>query len=913
MKRTLILSFILFCCIVGISAQGFLHTNGKYIYSGNGDEVILRGIGTGNWMIQEGYMMKTSDVAGTQHEFRAKLIATIGQEKTDSFYTSWLQNHMTRTDIDSMKAWGFNSIRVAMHYNWFTPPIEEEPVAGQITWKETGFNMIDSLLDWCSDNEMYLILDMHGAPGGQGKDAAISDYDASKPSLWESQANKNKLIALWYKLADRYKNEAWIGGYDLINEPNWDFENSGNQNGCNCNSNTPLKQIYEVLIDTIRAVDQNHIVIIEGNCWGNRYNGMTSLYNYDDNLVVSFHKYWNHNNTSDIQGFLDLRNTYNVPVWLGESGENSNTWFTNAIALCEQNRIGWSWWPVKKNGINNILGVVANADYLNLIEYWKGNAANPGVDAAFQAVLKWSDNHRFENCIIQRGVIDAMIRQPFSYDAKVYHNFKINEVIYAVEYDMGRNNVAYFDVDTADYHTTSGTYTAWNSGHTYRNDGVDMEACTDALTNGYNLGWSADKEWMQYTVTADSAAAHTLQIRQASGGTGSRIHIEIDGVPATKSISLPATGGWQSWQTFEVQDIVFPAGTHKVKFYWEKGGSNLNYFRFVNPKSLSSIKFESVYAETSSDGNSILLALNMDISSDAASISAADFTIMNNDTEVGITGFEVDPENSRLLKILLEQPVYYGTTTTLSYNGTTVKSNSLSLEAFSNLAVVDKTPMRYTLPAKIQAEDFYYNNGLVLETCTDAGGGQNTGYAASGDYLDYLVYVADVGNYTFNFRVATTASNARLIIQHNQSGTFESVDTIAFASTGGWQTWNTQTTTATLPAGRYTLRLLVMQGEHNLNWFEIIKYTAVRTVVDYNTLFVYPNPASNNLSVVINEPGHNEYNCAILDIAGRQVLSTVVNSAQIGIIEIDNLENGMYYLVVYSGSDFYNCQKIIKQ
>ena len=70
---------------------------------------------------------------------------------------------------------------------------------------------------------MYVILDMHAAPGGQGRNSEISDYDPSKPSLWESERNKTKLVQLWKKIAERYKDNKWIGGYDLINETNWDL------------------------------------------------------------------------------------------------------------------------------------------------------------------------------------------------------------------------------------------------------------------------------------------------------------------------------------------------------------------------------------------------------------------------------------------------------------------------------------------------------------------------------------------------------------------------------------------------------------------------------------------------------------------------------------------------------------------
>ena len=60
-----------------------------------------------------------------------------------------------------------------MHYNLFTLPIQEEPIEGQQTWIPKGFELLDSLVGWCKQKEMYVILDLHAAPGGQGKDAAI--------------------------------------------------------------------------------------------------------------------------------------------------------------------------------------------------------------------------------------------------------------------------------------------------------------------------------------------------------------------------------------------------------------------------------------------------------------------------------------------------------------------------------------------------------------------------------------------------------------------------------------------------------------------------------------------------------------------------------------------------------------------
>ena len=557
LSAILLVAITVFLASLNLSAQGYLHRSGIYIKDGAGNDVILRGIGTGNWLIQEGYMMQSSSVAGTQHEFEAKLESLVGAELKDSFYTVWLDSHFRRIDVDSMKSWGFNSVRVAMHYKWFTPPIEKEPVAGEITWFEEGFVRIDSLLDWCGDNEMYLILDLHGAPGGQGKNASISDYDPSKPALWESQDNKDKTVALWKKLAERYSNEPWIGGYDLINETNWTFSPA---------NNLPMLALFKEITDSIRAVDQNHMIIIEGNSFANDFSNLTPP--WDDNMAYSFHKYWDNPTQESFNYVINLRNNTQRPIWLGESGENSNVWFTSAIALCEKNKIGWSWWPVKKPGINNPLKVNVNNEYTQLMKYWGNTAPKPTTEAALNAVLQFALNHKLENCSFQKDVIDAMFRQTKTVETIPFKTYKTGEEVFMVDYNLGRNKFAYFDLDTA---STGGTATTWNQGWAYRNDGVDIESCTDALANnGYNIGWTATGEWMEYTIEVDSTASYTLAVRSASGSGSSRIHMEVNGKVVSPSITLSATGGWQAWATTEVTGVILEKGIQKVKMIFQK-------------------------------------------------------------------------------------------------------------------------------------------------------------------------------------------------------------------------------------------------------------------------------------------------------------------------------------------------------
>src|SRR4029077_2334456 len=131
--------------------------------------------------------------------------------------------------------------------------------------------------------------------------------------------------------------------------------------------------------------------IIEGNGWGNNYKGM--LPTWDDNMVLSFHKYWNNNDKKSIQYILDMRNEYNVPIWLGETGENSNTWFTDAVQLFEENNIGWSWWPLKKLGNNNPLQIKMNDDYTRLVDYWNNKTITaPTATVAYNGLMQFANN-----------------------------------------------------------------------------------------------------------------------------------------------------------------------------------------------------------------------------------------------------------------------------------------------------------------------------------------------------------------------------------------------------------------------------------------------------------------------------------------------------------------------------------------
>ncbi len=849
----------LFITITAASfGQGFLHRSGQNIVDGNNQNVLLRGLGLGGWMVQEGYMLQTESFASPQHKIKQKITALIGATNTEAFYQAYRENGITKRDIDSLKAWGFNSVRLPMHYNLYTLPIEDEPIAGQNTWLEEGFEMTDNLLSWCEQNQMYLILDLHAAPGGQGKDAAISDYDDTKPSLWESNANREKMIAFWQLIALRYKDSPWIGAYDIINEPNWSFTEGGNINGCTETGNGPLKTLMVNITTAIRQVDPNHMIIIEGNCWGNNYNGILDAGLWDQNMVLSFHKYWNYNTQGSIQGILNLRTQHNVPIWLGESGENSNVWFKDAISLVESNNIGWAWWPMKK--IESIAGptaVTKTPEYEQLLNYWKNGGTQPTAAFATAALMQIADNYKMQNVTVKPDVIDAMFRQIQTTETIKYKNHPLPGKVFATEYDLGQNGHAYFDNDVANYRTDTGTFSDWNKGWTMRNDGVDIQASTDNITNGFQVGFIDTNEWLKYTLTVDAATAYDIDIRYASPVSTGKIYIEDETGRISETITLASSGGYATWQTATITDVILKQGVNKIKVYFESGNFNLNFLEFKNPRIPSEVALKTVDASTSILGDKVNVTFNKNLQS-TINFSLSNFQLFVNGTLTPITSIAFKPTSLTTIMIKPSVAINASDIVTLSYGGTNILAEDTTVQpTFTNKPVKNNVGNIIGISGKIEAENFFFNSGLTIETTTDQGGGSNIGYTDPGDYLDYLVNISETGNYKIEYRSAGESATGTVKLQLINDTTAD-IQTVNLPSTGGWQTWATTVTNTILPQGRYLARILVQNSGFNLNW---IKFS-----------FVEPDDDNDNVS-------NNNDNCPntpsgdVVDFSGCTLFS----------------------------------------
>jgi hypothetical protein len=909
--KQLTLTVCLFLVQISFS-QSFLSTNGRAIVNESGDTIILRTMNLGGWMLIEPYQIQAAGSNSAQWELEENIEALIGTAEKDIFLENWYANHCKKVDIDSLASWGFNCIRLPMHYNLYTLSIQEEPVAGENTWLDKGFEMTDSLVSWCKQNNMYVILDLHAAPGGQGANTGISDYNPSLPSLWESEENQNKTIALWKKLAERYVDEPAIAGYDYLNETNWGL-------GTNV-----LRNFYVALTDTIRQVDDKHIIFIEGNGYANDFSGLTPP--WDDNLVYSPHKYWSKNFQADIQWVLDIRNTYNVPIWFGESGENSNTWFRNAIRLFEDFDMGWAWWPMKKiESISCPMSVNKSSEYQSLLNYWDGNGSQPSSESVINTLYQLTEDLKLENCTYQKDVIDAMFRQVYSNETNPFDTIPtIPGRVFATKYDIGIVGQAYQDNIVSDFHVSTGVYTAWNNGWMYRNDGVDISKCNDIYIfhNGFHVGWFETGEWLQYTVNVENDAVYDIKLRYATANPGSKLHFANGDQFISPSNEATSNNNWTVWQTLTFENIILESGIQKLRLYCDNGEINVNSFEIIEKGEISTINANYLNATTVNPKN-IELLVNKPISSPIPSNVLANpnnyFTVhLNSNNATPIQSLSINENNPQIINIKLFNPIPSFSNSTgvdteisISYNG-----NDIIAEDGTNLAnfefenvINNLSCSENCIPGTIQAENFFYNSGVATEGCTDIGGGENIGYLDVGDYVDYNIYVNPSGSFKIDYRNASDGHNGGIELQLiDESGNTTTLQDVSFNSTGGWQTWQTSTGSPViwLDTGAYHMRVLITEPQFNLNWISFDMTVNEKEINKENEIKAFPNPTND----IINFSGFNQtekIKIEILDITGRLITTTKQEK-----IDISNFPDGLYIARIIDGDSIEKI-KILKK
>jgi endoglucanase len=376
-------------------------TKGTQILDASGKPITLKGVNLGNWLVPEGYMFKTDPEVSAPNQIDQMLGEIIGPDSLANFWSRYLDNYITQADIQFLKRIGCNHIRLPFHYKMFTNDL-------YMGKRNSGFAYVDRIVNWCRQEKMYMLLDMHCAPGGQT--GYNIDDSNGYPWLFFSKTSQDLMSEIWVNIAKHYKNEPVVIGYDLINEPLASYFTSKITD-----YNHRLFLLYQRMVADIRKVDRQHTIFLTGSLWAMDFRVFEKI--LDNNVVYEFHKYYFDVKQEAIQPYLDFRTKYNVPVYIGETGENSDEWNTKCTALLDSNAVNWAFWPYKKmDDLKGTMNFKMPADYTLISQYARSDRSNyekmrnqmPDKAKVQKALDEFVENSLFKNNYPNKGYIRGL-------------------------------------------------------------------------------------------------------------------------------------------------------------------------------------------------------------------------------------------------------------------------------------------------------------------------------------------------------------------------------------------------------------------------------------------------------------------------------------------------------------------------
>jgi aryl-phospho-beta-D-glucosidase BglC (GH1 family) len=327
-----------------LSSDPFLATNGTLIRDGHGtgDAVLLQGTNLGGWLLTEGWMTPR-DSSGLPDDYSARqtLINRFGAATADNLINTYEDAWLTTQDLDHVKALGMNVIRLPFWYR----NLENEDG----TWRADAFDRIDWLVSNAWARGMYTVLDFHGVVGGQST-AEHTGRVRATAEFWSNSSDQQRTTDIWQQIAAHFQGDPGVAGYDLINEP------------IGAPSQTVLWNMYDRLYQAIRAVDPDHMVIMEGtwNRWDWDMLPSPALFGWT-NVVYEMHEYqWGSTNDVDavkagtdhqVDDFL-AHQSWNVPCYIGEfndfsPGSDPTGVWQYAVQQFQRHNMSWTTWTYK--------------------------------------------------------------------------------------------------------------------------------------------------------------------------------------------------------------------------------------------------------------------------------------------------------------------------------------------------------------------------------------------------------------------------------------------------------------------------------------------------------------------------------------------------------------------------------------
>ena len=346
------------------NTTGLVQARGRALYDPQGKLLQLQGINAGQLLLQEGWMSpfalepsKNSDGSYvkdgdgnlqypdfSEETFRAGIQSNpnLQEYSLARLQERYRECFFTEEDFRIIKEeLGLNTIRLPFFYlDILREDLTVKPEA-------EAFAYLDWFIERAAERELYIVLDLHGAPGSQSG-YEHSGTDTREAGLWNSQANIDATVALWEAVSGHYTRTrpdlgSWIATYDLLNEPTYTYKGV---------TTRECWEVFDRIYDTIRAQGDRHVITME-SCWDFARLPDPAEYGWE-NVQYEYHWY---NWANDVlpydlfYAYQDLSNIgrdYEVPVLIGEFTffEDREAW-AQGLALFDQRGYSWTVWSYK--------------------------------------------------------------------------------------------------------------------------------------------------------------------------------------------------------------------------------------------------------------------------------------------------------------------------------------------------------------------------------------------------------------------------------------------------------------------------------------------------------------------------------------------------------------------------------------
>ena len=321
------------------------------IRSGNiidteGNKIFLKGIALGGWLMMEGYMLGGENIP--EHIFKRELLRRYGKNFLKKFEKGFRESFVSRADCKTIKNLGFNCVRIPFNF--------------RVIEDKEGFQILKNIVNEMAKNRIFVILDMHAVPGSQNNDW---HSDSNGVALfWEKEVYRKRYYSNWKKISDEFKNNEWIAGYDVMNEPVTEKLDL-------------LVNVYKNVVRTIRDNNDKHIIFLEGNQWASEIDMLQKI--KGSNIAFSVHYYkpvqftfnwfldsrypgtilgkkWNKQTIKDdLKQYKDIARKMETVIYVGEFGVGSRCaycgreyrWVEDILDLFDEFGFHWTYWTYK--------------------------------------------------------------------------------------------------------------------------------------------------------------------------------------------------------------------------------------------------------------------------------------------------------------------------------------------------------------------------------------------------------------------------------------------------------------------------------------------------------------------------------------------------------------------------------------